>query len=134
MVNYLSIDSGNWFSEELHEECGVFGIYGDDSIAPAYACYNGLLALQHRGQESCGISVNDRGVITGHKNMGLVSEVFNKEVLNSLKKPSPFRRHYIYICIPFRSGRKMYPCSAWSDYPSGWCLCCIRGIFGRGIF
>ncbi len=85
MVNYLSIDSGNWFSEELHEECGVFGIYGDDSIAPAYACYNGLLALQHRGQESCGISVNDRGVITGHKNMGLVSEVFNKEVLNSLK-------------------------------------------------
>ncbi len=73
------------FSEELHEECGVFGIYGDDSIAPAYACYNGLLALQHRGQESCGISVNDRGVITGHKNMGLVSEVFSNEILNGLK-------------------------------------------------
>jgi len=81
----LSIDSENLFKEELHEECGVFGIYGDDSIAPAFACYNGLLALQHRGQESCGISVNDRGVITGHKNMGLVSEVFSQEILSGLK-------------------------------------------------
>lgn len=81
---FLSIDSKEYYSEELHEECGVFGIYGDDSIAPAYACYNGLLALQHRGQESCGIAVNDRGVISGHKNMGLVSEVFSNEVLDSL--------------------------------------------------
>ncbi|MBQ8135578.1 MAG: amidophosphoribosyltransferase [Clostridia bacterium] len=84
-VDFLSIDSQEFFSEELHEECGVFGIYGDDSLSPAYACYNGLLALQHRGQESCGIAVNDRGVISGHKNMGLVSEVFSNEILNSLK-------------------------------------------------
>ena len=84
MVKYLSIDKEFLDKEGLHEECGVFGIYGDDSIAPAYACYNGLLALQHRGQESCGISVNDRGVIFGHKNMGLVSEVFSNEILNSL--------------------------------------------------
>ncbi len=81
----MSIDSQRYFSEELHEECGVFGIYGDDTLPPAYACYNGLLALQHRGQESCGISVNDRGVITGHKNMGLVSEVFNPGILNGLR-------------------------------------------------
>jgi len=83
-MTLLSIDSQEYFSEELHEECGVFGIYGDDSIAPAYACYNGLLALQHRGQESCGIAVNDRGVISSYKNMGLVSEVFSSEVLNGL--------------------------------------------------
>ena len=80
----MSIDPKEFFSEELHEECGVFGIYGNDRLSPAYACYNGLLALQHRGQESCGIAVNDRGVISGHKNMGLVSEVFNNEVLDSL--------------------------------------------------
>lgn len=80
----MSIDSKEYFSEGLHEECGVFGIYGDDSCVPAYACYNGLLALQHRGQESCGISVNDRGVIDSHKDMGLVSEVFNNEILDSL--------------------------------------------------
>ncbi len=85
MVNYLSIDPGSCFDEKLHEECGVFGIYGDDILEPAYACYNGLLALQHRGQESCGISVNDGGVISGHKNMGLVSEVFGHEVLKELK-------------------------------------------------
>ena len=81
----MSIDSQEYFSEELHEECGVFGIYGDDSMAPAYACYNGLLALQHRGQESCGIAVNDRGVISSHKNMGLVTEVFSGDVLENLK-------------------------------------------------
>lgn len=70
--------------EGLHEECGVFGIYSDGSINPAYACYNGLLALQHRGQESCGIAVSDDGVMNYHKDMGLVTEVFNNSVLDSL--------------------------------------------------
>ncbi|MEE0858748.1 MAG: amidophosphoribosyltransferase [Acutalibacteraceae bacterium] len=70
--------------EGLHEECGVFGIYSDGTLNPAYACYNGLLALQHRGQESCGIAVNDYGVIDYHKDMGLVSEVFNNKLLDSL--------------------------------------------------
>lgn len=74
----------NYFSEELHEECGVFGAYSDGSLEPSYAAYNGLLALQHRGQESCGIAVNDCGVISYHKDMGLVTEVFNNEILNEL--------------------------------------------------
>ncbi|MDD5795565.1 MAG: amidophosphoribosyltransferase [Oscillospiraceae bacterium] len=74
----------NFSKEELHEECGVFGIYSDGSLDPAYACYNGLLALQHRGQESCGIAVSDCGVIDYHKDMGLVTEVFNNEILDSL--------------------------------------------------
>lgn len=84
MVNLLDLSSNNYFTEELHEECGVFGIFSDGSLNPAYASYNGLLALQHRGQESCGIAVNDRGVISHHKNMGLVSEVFSNEILDSL--------------------------------------------------
>lgn len=71
--------------DKLHEECGVFGIYGDDIIRPAMATYLGLYALQHRGQESCGIAVSDMGVISIHKDMGLVGEVFNDEVLESLK-------------------------------------------------
>ena len=70
--------------EGLHEECGVFGIYSDGTVNPAYACYNGLLALQHRGQESCGIAVSDEGVMNYHKDMGLVSEVFNNSILDSL--------------------------------------------------
>ncbi len=72
-------------SEGLHEECGVFGIYGDGTLDPAYAAYNGLLALQHRGQESCGIAVNDRGVISYHKDMGLVTEVFSGGVLDDMQ-------------------------------------------------
>ena len=74
----------NFAKEGLHEECGVFGIFSDGSINPAYACYNGLLALQHRGQESCGIAVSDEGVIDYHKDMGLVTEVFNNKILDSL--------------------------------------------------
>ena len=67
-----------------HEECGVFGMYGDGQVPPAFAAYNALLALQHRGQESCGIAVNDRGVISYHKDMGLVSEVFHPATLQNL--------------------------------------------------
>ena len=74
----------NYAKEGLHEECGVFGIFSDGTISPAYACYNGLLALQHRGQESCGIAVTDDGVIDYYKNMGLVTEVFNNNILDSL--------------------------------------------------
>ena len=70
---------------ELHEECGVFGIYdraGTEDVAAA--AYSALYALQHRGQESCGIAVNDDGVITGHRDLGLVNEVFTPEMLASL--------------------------------------------------
>lgn len=80
----MNFSFDNFAKEGLHEECGVFGIFSDGTINPAYACYNGLLALQHRGQESCGIAVSDDGVIDYHKNMGLVTEVFNNGILDSL--------------------------------------------------
>lgn len=80
----MNFSFDNFAKEGLHEECGVFGIFSDGTINPAYACYNGLLALQHRGQESCGIAVSDDGVIDYHKNMGLVTEVFSNGILDSL--------------------------------------------------
>ena len=74
--------------DKLHEECGVFGIWEDPRINIAHDIYCGLLALQHRGQESAGIAVCDtygeKGNISVHKGMGLVTEVFNQEVLDSL--------------------------------------------------
>ncbi len=71
--------------DKLHEECGVFGVYSySKELAVAPCVYHGLVALQHRGQESCGIAVSDRGVFNHHKDMGLVSEVFNKEILDGL--------------------------------------------------
>ena len=70
----------------LHEECGVFGIYSMGDIEKiAHNVYYGLYALQHRGQQSCGIAVSDRGVVESYKEMGLVGEVFNDDTLNTLK-------------------------------------------------
>ena len=70
--------------DKLHEECGVFGIFEPESCDVASTVYRALYALQHRGQESCGIAVNDDGVITGYKDTGLVSDVFTEGVLRSL--------------------------------------------------
>ena len=75
--------------DHLHEECGVFGIYDMDGNDVASTIYYGLFALQHRGQESCGIAVSDtsgpKGLVLSHKGMGLCNEVFTPEDLESMK-------------------------------------------------
>jgi amidophosphoribosyltransferase len=68
------------------EACGVFGVYGHPEAARM--CYFGLYALQHRGQESAGISVVRDGVLSEHRAMGLVSDVFTLETLDRLKGTS----------------------------------------------
>lgn len=73
--------------DTIHEECGVFGLYAPSAPCPAAdMVYYGLYALQHRGQECCGISVNDDGVFTSRKDLGLVNEVFDKEALMKFPK------------------------------------------------
>lgn len=79
------IEQLQWRPEKPHEECGVFGIYDNDGLDCAKISYYALYALQHRGQESCGIAVNDDGNIICHKDMGLVPEVFNDTILNHLQ-------------------------------------------------
>ena len=69
---------------ELREECGVFGIFSDKVTDLAMDCYYGLFSLQHRGQESCGIVVNDDGLFHSYKDEGLVGKVFTPDVLSSL--------------------------------------------------
>ncbi len=69
---------------DIHEECGVFGICSTETFNASAAAYYALYALQHRGQEACGIAVNDDGIVTSHADMGLVNEVFTKEVLKRL--------------------------------------------------
>ena len=66
---------------QLREECGVFGVYAPEPLPAADLAYYGLYALQHRGQESCGIVVCDDGLFTSHKDLGLVNEVFSREDL-----------------------------------------------------
>ncbi len=75
--------------DEPREECGVFGMYdfsGKEDVAPTI--YYGLLALQHRGQESCGIAVSDtdgpKGKVRSRKGMGLVNETFEEDDLENL--------------------------------------------------
>lgn len=68
----------------IHEECGVFGVMTAKRENVAGIAYYGLYALQHRGQESCGIVVNDDGVFSSYKDLGLVSEVFSKDTLAHL--------------------------------------------------
>ena len=69
---------------KLHEECGVFGIHGKRGTDVAAQAYLALYALQHRGQESCGIAINDDGVIHYHRDLGLVPDVFDRETLERL--------------------------------------------------
>lgn len=71
----------DFLSGNIHEECGVFGIYSNKPANVASSVYFGLYALQHRGQESCGIVVNERGVFKTRKGVGLVNEVFNEKNL-----------------------------------------------------
>lgn len=82
-------DSDRFMGDKLGEECGVFGAYDFDGADVASTIYYGLFALQHRGQESCGIAVSDtagpKGKVLSSKDMGLLNEVFTPEILEKLK-------------------------------------------------
>ncbi|AUG57187.1 amidophosphoribosyltransferase [Acetivibrio saccincola] len=71
--------------DKLNEECGVFGIFNRQGGNAARATYYALYALQHRGQESCGIAVNSDENLVFHRDMGLVPEIFTEKILNKLE-------------------------------------------------
>ncbi|MGN0962244.1 MAG: amidophosphoribosyltransferase [Clostridia bacterium] len=70
---------------EIKEACGVMGIFSNDELNLPKEMYYGLFALQHRGQESCGMSVSNNGVVTTYKDMGLVNEVFDDAKIAELQ-------------------------------------------------
>lgn len=76
-------DDWNMSGDELHEECGVFGVYKIEDATPL--TYYGLHALQHRGQEGCGIATSNGHAIHTHRGHGLVTEVFNADKLSTLE-------------------------------------------------
>ena len=82
--------------DNVKEECGVFGVYSNKPEKLAYMTCIGLSGLQHRGEESCGIAVNTDGVISYHKEPGLVSEVFTNEVLDNLPEGNMSIGHVRY--------------------------------------
>ena len=94
----------------IHEECGVFGLYCPNPQFSATACvYHGLYALQHRGQESAGMAINDRGVITSHKDVGLVSEVFTPQVLERMGEGQIAVGHVRYATTGLKSRENAQP-------------------------
>ena len=93
----------------LHEECGVFGIFGTKTSQIADSVYFGLHALQHRGQESCGIVVNSDGVFSHYKGDGLVSEIFSAEKLEALGQGNMALGHVRYSTTGGRDINNIQP-------------------------
>lgn len=94
---------------EIHEECGVFGIYEKNSADAASSVYFGLYSLQHRGQESCGIAVCDDGVFSHKKSDGLVSDVFSKGELERLGKGNIAVGHVRYSTFGGKNPNNIQP-------------------------
>jgi amidophosphoribosyltransferase len=87
---------GNSVKNEIHEECGVLGIMSPEPENLAMRAYCGLYSLQHRGQESCGIVVNDDGLFTDYRDVGLLSQVFTKPVLDAFPRGTMAVGHVRY--------------------------------------
>ena len=90
----------DYMIRKLKEECGVFGIYSrDENIDVINETYHALYALQHRGQESCGMAVNDKGVIVHHKDAGLLPDVFNGVLMDHLRGGQMALGHVRYASL-----------------------------------
>ena len=118
---YLEYKGGLYHEESLtyetglREECGVFGMFDLEGGDVARDMYYGLSALQHRGQESCGIAVCDtngpKGVVNCYKGLGLVNEVFHEETLKRLGGNlgvGHVRYHKIRFLLPSKTHSHWY--------------------------
>jgi len=94
---------------KIHDECGVFGMVSPDGRDVVGASYYALFALQHRGQESCGIALNDRGVITCHKDAGLVSEVMTESALRDMGTGTMVVGHVRYATMGVETRKNAQP-------------------------
>lgn len=105
----MSVEMDELRSAKLHEECGVFGIYRSSGSGVVPECYHALYALQHRGQESCGIAVNHDGVITCTKDIGLVNDVFSPEVLMHMQEGEMAVGHCRYATTGVKNRNNAQP-------------------------
>ena len=111
MQNELWLDA-----EEIHEdmdkphdECGVFGIYRKESTGVVGPTYHALYALQHRGQDSCGICVNTDGVMRKYRENGMVTEVFTRDMLEKIEEGSMAIGHCRYAPKDMKSRSNAQP-------------------------
>lgn len=93
----------------IHEECGVFGVFSNETADLASLAYYGLFALQHRGQESAGIVMNDDGVFCAYRDTGLVNEVFTPEHMAQLGSGNIAVGHVRYATTGSDNKRNVQP-------------------------
>lgn len=93
----------------IHEECGVFGVFSGTPTDVASLAYYGLFALQHRGQESAGIVVNDDGVFNAYRDEGLVNDVFTPDRLRALGLGNIVVGHVRYATTGSDNKRNVQP-------------------------
>ena len=93
----------------IHEECGVFGVFADKTEDVASLAYYGLYALQHRGQESAGIVVNDQGLFSSYRDVGLVNDVFTPDRLKALGQGNIVVGHVRYATTGSDNKRNVQP-------------------------
>ena len=93
----------------IHEECGVFGIYSPETAALADLVYYGLFSLQHRGQESAGMVINDDGLFSAYRDVGLVNDVFTPERLQALGSGNIAVGHVRYATTGSDNKRNVQP-------------------------
>jgi len=114
-----------WDNRQMpKEECGIIGIYDENNLDTANLAYFGLMALQHRGQESAGIAISNTGFITSYKDSGLVQEVFDRKILSILKGDMCLGH------IKYSSGserRNVYAQPFISDYKKGQMAIALNG-------
>lgn len=94
---------------DIREECGVLGVWRSQAGPVTLDCYLGLCALQHRGQESCGIAVNEDGLFRVHQDAGLVSEVMSPRILQELGNGNMAVGHVRYGTDDSRGRANMQP-------------------------
>ena len=106
---WLDVDELHEDIDKPHEECGVFGIYRREGLGVVAETYHALYALQHRGQESCGICVNTDGVMRNHRDNGLVTEVFTRDMLEKITEGHMAIGHCRYAAADMKSRSNAQP-------------------------
>ena len=111
MQNKLWLDTEDTHEEldKPQDECGVFGIYRREGKGVVAETYHALYALQHRGQDSCGICVNTDGVMKKYRESGLVTEVFTRDMLMKIEEGNMALGHCRYAPADMKSRSNAQP-------------------------
>ena len=106
---WLDVEDTHEELDKPQDECGVFGIYRKEGKGVVAETYHALYALQHRGQDSCGMCVNTDGVMKKYRENGLVTEVFTRDMLEKIEEGSMALGHCRYAPADMKSRSNAQP-------------------------